>query len=46
MDRLFQTLEDNMKDAFINQIRYAEALKQMHEVEADKIEEMKFSFTE
>mgnify|MGYP003442433333 CR=1 FL=1 len=35
-----------MKDAYLNQIRYSEALQIMHEVEADKIDEMKFSFTE
>jgi hypothetical protein len=46
MDRLFESLEDNMKDAYLNQIRYAEALQVLHEVEADKINEMKFSFTE
>lgn len=46
MDRLFESLEDNMKDAYLNQIRYAEALHLMHEVEADKLDEMKFSFTE
>lgn len=45
MDRLFESLEDNMKDAYLNQVRYAEALQQMHEVEAEKINEMKFSFT-
>lgn len=46
MDRLFESLEDNMKDAYLNQIRYAEALQVLHEVEAEKINEMKFSFTE
>lgn len=46
MDRLFESLEDNMKDAYLNQIRYAEALQILHEVEAEKINEMKFSFTE
>lgn len=30
MDRLFESLEDNMKDAYLNQIRYAEALQILH----------------
>lgn len=46
MDRLFETLEYNMKDAYLNQIRYSQALYLMHEVEKEKIKEMKFSFTE
>lgn len=37
MDRLFECLEDNMKDAYINQVRYGEALQLMHSVESEKI---------
>lgn len=30
MDRLFECLEDNMKETYLNQIKYVKALKDMH----------------
>lgn len=33
MDRLFESLQDNMKDAYLNQIKYSAALSNLHEVE-------------
>ena len=37
MDRLFEVLDDNMKEAYENQVKYAEVLKELCEREEAKI---------
>ena len=46
MDRLFESLGDNIKNAYLNQCNYAELLTSLAQSEEERISEMKFSFTE
>ena len=46
MDRFFEILDDNMKEAYENQVKYAKALEDLCKRDEHKIYEMRFSFAD
>ena len=44
MDRFFEILDDNMKEAYENQVKYAQVLEDLGKRDKHKIYEMRFSF--